>query len=330
MGEKRKMIKRTEQEIMQNWKGDINTPIVSVCTTTYNHELFIAEAIESFLMQETNFPFELVIDEDCSTDSTANVILKYAKEYPNIIKANIRQKNVGAKINWIEGLRRAKGKHIALCEGDDYWTDPLKLQKQVGFLTGNQSYFACFHDCIQVYDEGKDNAIQQLKIGNRKIETEVDLLSIIEENNIATASILYRNTIKDIPNFFTQSSKGDYSLMVIIASLGKIKYLPEVMSAYRVHAGGIWSSKSQMYKEKENIKFYTLLQEHFAEDKDTLKAIVRKKKYVYYSISRKLVLSKQRLKSFCYMLRSINLAHTSHPKINYFIYFKEFVKSVIK
>ena len=118
------MIERTEQEIMQNWKGDNSVPLVSICTITYNHKKYIAEALDSFLMQKTNFPFEIVVDDDCSPDNTSEVIKKYRKKFPNIIKANLREETIGMIPNFIENMKRAKGKYIALCEGDYYWIDP--------------------------------------------------------------------------------------------------------------------------------------------------------------------------------------------------------------
>ncbi len=326
------MIERTEQDIMKNWKGDINTPVVSICSTAYNLESCIAEAIDSFLMQETNFPFEILLRDDCSTDKTAEIIKEYASRYPQLIKPVYEKENTysqGIK-PMLQLIKIAKGKYIATCDADDYWTDTLKLQKQVDFLLKNPLYYGCFHDCMIIYEGEKSNQKQHLRIGNRKIAEEVDLISIIDENNIDSSSIMFRNFIGEIPKYWIKTSKDDYALMVLIAEQGKIKYLPEVMSAYRIHDGSIWSSQNQMHKEKENIKFYTLLQEHFTNDSHALKAITRKRKYVYYSISRKFVYKKQRLKSLYYILLSVGFLHSSHPKIKYYTYFRELVKSFIK
>ncbi len=324
------MYHRTEQEIIQNWKGDINTPLVSICTITYNQENFIVEALDSFLMQETNFPFEMVIDDDCSSDGTAKIINEYMKKYPNIMNVRLRNKNVGSMSNYTENIQRVKGKYIALCEGDDYWTDPRKLQKQIDFLMSNPLYAACFHDCIITHEKKESNEEQHLRIGNRKIVEDVDLISIIDENNIATASIMFKNFIEEIPKYWKETSKGDYALMVTIAVQGKIKYLPEVMSAYRIHDGGVWSSRSEIYKEEKAIRFYHLLQEYFSEDSHVLKALSRKLKYSCYLLSRKLVYDKQRLKSLYYLVLSLDFFHAKHPNISYYPYFKELVRSVIK
>ena len=295
------MHQRTEQEIMQNWKGDIGTPVVSICSTAYNLESCIVEAIDSFLMQETNFPFEILIRDDCSTDKTDKIIKEYTAHYPKLIKPIYEKENTysqGIK-PMLQVIKIANGNYIATCDADDYWTDPLKLQKQVDFLEKDPLYSACFHDCMIIYEGEKSNQKQHLRIGNRKIVEDVNLISIIDENNIDSSSIMFRNFIEEIPKYWTEAtSKVDYALMVLIAEHGKIKYLPEVMSVYRVHDSSIWSSRSEVYREEEAIKFYHLLQEHFSDDSHALKALSRKLKYSYYLLSRKLVYDKQRLKSF--------------------------------
>jgi len=122
-----------------NWGGD-ESPIVSICCTTYNHDAFIATALEGFLMQETDFPFEILIRDDCSTDNTAEIIREYFKKYPHIIKPIYEAENQFSKgVKPMPVLfKKAVGKYLALCEGDDYWTDSLKLQKQVEYLNSNE------------------------------------------------------------------------------------------------------------------------------------------------------------------------------------------------
>ncbi|MDR0604779.1 MAG: glycosyltransferase [Bacteroidales bacterium] len=124
---------------------DNENPMLSVCLITYNHEAYIREAIDSVLMQKTNFPIEIVIGEDCSTDNTRNLCIEYKEKFPDIIKLLLPEKNVGARQNFINTINMCKGKYIALCEGDDYWTDPLKLQKQVDFMEANEEYSITCH-----------------------------------------------------------------------------------------------------------------------------------------------------------------------------------------
>ena len=185
------MYQRNEQEILKNWKGDLNSPLVSICTITYNHEKYIAEALDSFLMQETNFPFEIAIDDDCSTDNAAEVITKYVEKYPNIIKANLREKNIGGMKNFIENTKRAKGKYIALCEGDDYWTNPLKLQKQVDFLESHKEYNMVFHNAEYQDHTEKGVTIKPFNPEEKSRDYTAD--EILIKWTIPTASVVCRN-----------------------------------------------------------------------------------------------------------------------------------------
>lgn len=128
----------------------MKSPLLSVVIITYNHESFIAQTIEGVLMQQVNFPIELIIAEDCSTDNTRKICEEYAKEYPEIIRLITTQNNVGAIKNEHRAMIATKGKYLAFCEGDDYWTDPLKLQKQVDFMELHPEYSVTFHRCTHI------------------------------------------------------------------------------------------------------------------------------------------------------------------------------------
>src|SRR5438094_537303 len=127
---------------------------VSICMITYNHEKFVAEAIESVLKQKTTFPIELVIGDDKSTDSTPAIIKGYAEKYPGILKVRYNKENAGVVLNTVKTIEECSGKYIAMLEGDDYWTDPLKLQKQVDFLEKNPDFACSFHN-VMVLKSGK-------------------------------------------------------------------------------------------------------------------------------------------------------------------------------
>lgn len=122
------------------------TPLVSICCITYNHAPYIRKCLDGFLMQKVDFPFEIIIGEDCSTDNTRRICEEYADKNPDIINLLPSECNLGAVENERRVMQTAKGKYIAFCEGDDYWTDPLKLQKQVDFLESNSDYTVCFHN----------------------------------------------------------------------------------------------------------------------------------------------------------------------------------------
>ena len=128
-------------------------PLVSVVSITYNQEKFIREALEGMVLQKTNFDFEIIVADDASTDATAAIIQEYADAYPGLIKPVLRKKNLGAIANSLSSLRLARGKYLALCEGDDYWTDENKLQKQVDFLEAHQDYALCFHPVRVFFDD---------------------------------------------------------------------------------------------------------------------------------------------------------------------------------
>ncbi len=257
--------------------------LVSVCMITYNHEKFISEAIEGVLMQKTTFPIELIIGEDCSTDTTRSICIDYQKNYPEIIKLQLPETNKGMMRNFIENMQAATGKYIALCEGDDYWTDPYKLQKQVDFLDANEEYSFCFHDNIILNQKTGE---KRIRIGERLIDRTVDLKSIILEKNMATATLVFRNIInwKKIPEWFSQIGQGDYGLVVLLAEKGFGQFLPDVMSVYRIHDGGVWSgNKQRSYHINEDIKFYNLLYEYFIQT-EIRKAILLKRAKAYQNL----------------------------------------------
>lgn len=233
----------------------ITKPLVSVLMITYNHEAYIKEAIEGTISQKTNFPIEIVIADDASKDSTPKIIENFANKYPNIIKPILRTKNLGPNTNWLDAYSKCSGKYIALCEGDDYWIDEYKLQKQVDFLEHQRNYIFTFHDTL-ILNENTNQ--KNLRIGDRKIDEIVDLKSLIIENNIATASIVFKNVLdpSTFPKWFESISKGDYALLILLAEKGAGILIPGVMSVYRVHGEGVWSGKQYAYHVKEAEKFY--------------------------------------------------------------------------
>ncbi|WP_255498726.1 glycosyltransferase [Dysgonomonas sp. ZJ709] len=206
--------------------------MVSICMVTYNHEKFIAEAIDSIVMQQTNFQFELIIGEDCGPDKTREICIAYQQKYPEIIKLNFQDKNVGAQQNFMNTYNLCKGKYIALCEGDDYWTDMHKLQKQVDFLEQHSDFVMCAH-ASQTYMDGefKDCTI------DKSVLTFDDIIA--EDWGIMTASILFKKEAFDVPEWFTKIRNGDFGLQLLLSIKGKIGYLSDNMSVYRQHPGGI-------------------------------------------------------------------------------------------
>jgi len=214
--------------------------MVSVCMITYNHEKFITQAIEGVLIQKTNFPIELIIGEDCSTDSTRKIIEEYTLQNPGIIKPLYREKNIGIIPNFIATLSKCCGKYIAICEGDDYWTDPLKLQKQVDFLEENEDYIMCYHNAIIIDEHG--NLISKSKLPEKMKRDFLNIVLITQTPLILTLSVCFRNLIKEVPTEMSKVLNGDTFLFSLLGSYGKGKYLDDINPAvYRRHTGGIWS-----------------------------------------------------------------------------------------
>ena len=258
-------------------------PEVSIFCMVYNHEFFLSECLDGFIMQKCSFDFEIVVGEDCSTDSSRNIILEFARKYPGKFKLILHEKNVGPFANQLHVYKNCLGKYIAMCEVDDYWSDPLKLQKQVDFLESNPEYSYCFHDSIIL---NQITGTSQLRVGQRKIDEIVDLKSLISENNIATASIVFRNCIdwSNLPRWFLKTPKGDYALVVLLAEKGLGKYITDSMSVYRVHEGGVWSgSKNWDYYTKANIEFFSDLKFYFSDPliKDVIETKLNKEYRIF-------------------------------------------------
>lgn len=235
-------------------------PMVSILCITYNHERFLAQALESFLMQETTFPFEIVVGEDASIDGTRAVLNDYVERYPNRVKALSAVKNVGM----IENMRRTqaacRGKYIALCEGDDYWTDPQKLQKQVTFLETNEEYVLSFHDAYSM--EGSAiRAVPQLKGHLRKDASARDLLLA---RQISTLTVCYRNVLGGIPKEFDRVPALDMCLWSMLGEHGCGKFMKDISPAiYRIHEGGVLSMKSQDRKYRMTMTSLCMLSEYW-------------------------------------------------------------------
>lgn len=222
-------------EIPNNVIKHTPKPMVTIRTSTYQHGKYIKQCIEGVLSQKTDFPIEFIIGEDFSTDGTREIVMEYAKKYPNIIRVITADYNVGMKANGFRCIREMRGKYIALCEGDDYWTDPNKLQKQVDFLEKHKDYSFCFHQVKVTYENNEKDDFIFPDVDDISWYTHGELL---KTNYIPTNSILYRNNkVLDFPD---DIAPGDWYLHLYNAQFGKIKFMKKVMSVYRKHHGGVW------------------------------------------------------------------------------------------
>lgn len=222
-----------------------NYPMVSVLMITYNHELYIAQAIEGVLMQKVDFEMELVIGEDCSNDSTRAICENYASQYPDKIRLLPSDRNQGMMPNFLRTLDSCHGKYIAMCEGDDYWTDPLKLKKQVDFLENNSDFSLCIHDVITIYE----GVPKENPFSCNWTKSTFTFSDVIDNHFIPTLSIVSRrNHIIPIPHWFVNCIVGDIPLELILLSKGDGFYFHETMGVKRKNIDGITADKERLKK----------------------------------------------------------------------------------
>jgi glycosyltransferase involved in cell wall biosynthesis len=228
---------------------------VSVLVMTYNHAKFISKAIDSALMQETGFNYEIIVSEDCSTDGTRNIVLDYHQRFPGKIRLLLSDQNIHTNAVVTRGINAAKGKYIALLDGDDYWTSPDKLQKQADFLDSHSECSMCFHNA-QAFNEDSNQQPWNWTAPNQKEFSTLD--DLWGGNFIATCSTMFRNNLfEKIPDWYDSFFPiTDWPLYILIAEHGKIGYINEVMGAYRLHSGGLYSPYSEKQKLKKTLDFY--------------------------------------------------------------------------
>ena len=235
---------------------------VSVICLTYNHRAFIRECLEGFVRQKTTFPFQVIVHDDASTDGTAEIVKEYAQRYPHIIQPILQQENQWQKRMTLKTFvyPRLQGEYVAFCEGDDYWTDENKLQKQVDFLDANPDFAVCFH-AVQIYwqETGLYDEVfpTQSFCFNKDVLTLDDLLihNFIQTNSVLLRWRFYRDSYDLIPD---KILPGDWFIFLLHAELGKIKFMPEVMGVYRKHPQGIWYDVKCSQKWFEKIAPYSL------------------------------------------------------------------------
>ena len=226
-----------------------NNLLVSIFCPTYNHSNYIEQCLNGIVMQKTNFQFEVIVQDDASTDNSQKIIKEFAEKY-NFIVPVLHTKNIYSKGGDLNEyfFRNASGKYIAICEGDDYWTDPYKLQKQVDFLEANSDFSLCFHDALILWDDKSHPPKYFCTKDQKEVSTIED---VIEKWFIPTASFVFRKEhILPLPEWFSKIYNGDYCLQLLLANRGKIGYIDEVMSVYRRQPGSL------SYNPKINREFY--------------------------------------------------------------------------
>lgn len=247
-----------------------NKILLSIRCFVYNHEPYLRQCLEGFVMQKTNFAFEAIVHDDASTDNSAAIIREYAKKYPDIIKPIYETKNLysrhdGSLQRAVDNAISSSSKYIAICEGDDYWIDPLKLQKQVDFLESHPNYSMCYHAVNHVVNGNVTG-------NDRRFENECDISTeqIIEGGGgfCATCSLVYRKEfLYNKPSYFKIAKVGDAPLQVFLATSGKIHYFPALMGTYRKNVPGSWSSR--VWEKDRTIPYLNAIEWLLAFNKET-------------------------------------------------------------
>lgn len=296
--------------------------LVSICCTTYNQEAYIKQTLDSFLMQKTNFKYEIIIHDDASTDNTANIIREYEEKYPDIIKPIYQKENQYSKKVKILPIvfGRATGKYIALCEGDDYWCSEHKLQKQFDFMESNQNCSLITTGAKLFNDStGKFSKKKQPYKGSRFYSIEEIIIG--DGDLFVTNSMFFKTElVQNLPHFYWIAPVGDYPITIHLALNGDVYFLKDVMSIYRVNAKGSWTvrmNQGNMIEKKK--KLYNELKiMHEEINKET------KNKYIesikYYLLKKELeifLLTKEKIKDKKYHL--LYKKGTIKQRIKFFI-----------
>lgn len=246
----------------------VKVPLVSVYCMTYNHENTIGQAIEGIVSQKTDFPFELIVHDDASTDSTADIVKNYAERYPDVIRTVLQKENQFRNCNIIKSFIHpvSRGSYIAICEGDDYWTDSSKLQKQVNYMSSHPECSMCFHAVEELHSDKSLIPYRPLKTSG-----EVSAQTIVARGGqfCPSVSLIFRRDVMDCwPEFRDVADVYDYPAQVLAASMGSVYYIDSCMGVYRFASDGSWTASHKNetdYAHLENETHWLSLFDEYTE-----------------------------------------------------------------
>ena len=248
-------------------------PLVAIHCFAYNHEPYLRDCFEGFVMQQTNCPFVAIVHDDASTDGSVAIIREYAEKYPHIFKPIYETENQYSKHDGSlerimdESIDAIEAKYVAMCEGDDYWIDPLKLQKQVNFMEANPEYSLCLTNSIVKFDNHEVLAINHIW-DTYTIEEVLNANALNVKSrgdNVVpcahTSTIFYRIPHETFPNWVSKCFIGDEPLMIYLAHHGKVKFINEITSVYRAGVGVSSKNFNQELDWRNRIKMYDIINE---------------------------------------------------------------------
>lgn len=267
---------------MARWV-DRDAPMVSIVCTTYNHARYVEQAIAGFLMQETRFAFEIVVHDDVSTDTTRDIVSAYAQQYPGLIRTIYQTENQYAqgKTSAIVALGHCRGKYIAFCEGDDYWTDPHKLQLQVDLLESDPTYSLMFHNC-RLQHESKGDSRDEIACKLTKTTFTLDDV-VLDDWFIPSQSMVFRREALELPAWLHRVFGLDYAMHLMLATKGKIGYIDRVMGVYRINSASISGNRPPGFFQIRHIQTLSYFNFHtaFAHDKLIARRLDRERGLLY-------------------------------------------------
>jgi len=250
----------SSQQIAQAADGVAPPVTVSVLVITYNHERCIRQAFESALAQKTDFDYEIVVGEDCSTDRTRKICEELANQYPHRIRLLPSVRNLGMHRNFRRTYASCQGKYIAMLEGDDFWTSPDKLQLQATLLDAHPDIAVSFHEVNRLDEQGRR------KSGiwpNFRVPERTGLAEILQADYVPTCSMMVRRSaVPEIPEWFEELAMGDWPLLVLASLQGDLHFTPRPLATYRLHSNGVWSSMDSLREKRERLRLYLVLESH--------------------------------------------------------------------
>lgn len=259
-----------------------SNPLLSVCLITYNHDAFIEQTLEGILKQEVNFPIEIIVADDASTDTTNAMLDKYISQNPTQFKRLSHDTNLGMHKNWERAIRACEGKYVALLEGDDCWTDPLKLQKQVDILEADPTLSICCTNArVELVGSAKPhpNYVE-------KAQGTYTLADLIQEAFMPTCTVVFKNRLlpPQLPPCYYKAPMADYPIHLLNAMHGAVFYINEVSATYRLHAAGEWGRLNTLGRLKHILGGIQCAQ-HIITQTEFQKAITQTKKDTLFKIA---------------------------------------------
>jgi glycosyltransferase involved in cell wall biosynthesis len=241
-------------------RGDVVVK-VSVLMISYNQDQFVGQAIDSVLSQRVDFEYELVIGEDCSTDRTREIVASFGAKFPDRIRLLLPKSNLGMQENFKATLAACSGQYVAVLEGDDYWTSPLKLKRQVEFLDAHSDCAICFHSVVRSSPTGGQP--ESILPDSRYKQDRYTTRDLLVENFIPTCSVMFRRGLfGELPDWMGTLGFSDWPIHILNSECGSIGYIKQTMGVYRVHSEGAWSGRISGQRRSDMVRFYEVIDAH--------------------------------------------------------------------